>query len=216
MTRKELKQIIISAVILSILLLLIMFFAGLHGTPTTPPETPTVETPKIEVIEVKEIIMETVAAEPVKEEVFKPKYVINDVVPLESSYQIKAQISCETWNVPYPFFLAMCESESAFNPSAVGDSGRSVGLMQINKPNWDKYGLDASLPFDNIEIGVRMMHELIEKYKDLDGVVMAYKGGEGMADKWIAEGFRLSACDEIADAFDYWEQIIYGEGEIDG
>lgn len=80
--------------------------------------------------------------------------------------------------------------------------------MQINRPNWNRYDLDASFAYDNLEIGIRMMSELIQKYEEVDAVIMAYKGGEGKANKWIEEGFRLSACDTIVDRTMYWQEII--------
>ena len=206
-----------SVAILVILLFAILCLCTLHTEPKEPEiveEEPPI-TKEVEVImEVKE--EETVSIVETEEE-YIPHYIISDEVPLESTYQIKAQIACETWNVPYPFWLALIETESSFSIDAKGDWNgeeyRSIGIGQINKPNWNRYGLDASLPFDNIEISVRMIHELIEKYKELDYVVMAYKGGEGKADEWIASGFRLSVCDEIADGFDYWERKVYGEEE---
>lgn len=141
----------------------------------------------------------------------REKYTANENVPLDTYLQLYAQQLCEEYKVGYAFFLAMCESESSFNTEAVGDSGRSRGLMQINKPNWEKYGLDASMTYDNLEIGIRMMSELIEKYGEFDAVVMAYKGGESKADEWIREGFRLSACDEIAERTIYWQEVIEKE-----
>jgi hypothetical protein len=210
------KNTILSVAFLFVLLSGIIFCSTLH-TDIEPIEE------AVEVIPAKEVevVMEIVKEEPVvvteTEEEFTPHYILSDEVPLESMYQYKAQISCETWNVPYAFWLALAESESSFSINALGDwdeknqEYRSLGIGQINKPNWYRYGLDASLPFDNIEISVRMIHELIEKYKELDYVVMAYKGGEGKADEWIADGFRLSICDEIAERFDYWERTVYGE-----
>jgi len=131
-----------------------------------------------------------------------------DIVPLTGEHQLLAERLCQEYHVSYAFFLAMCESESSFNVSAQGDSGRSVGLMQINKPNWDRYGLNAFVPEDNIEIGIRMMGELIEKYQEFDMVVMCYKAGEGKANELKQQGVRLSACDTVADATIWWEKAL--------
>ena len=139
---------------------------------------------------------------------YYPKYVVNVNVPLSAELQIHAQQVCDRYDVGYAFFLAMCESESSFKPEALGDSGASRGLMQINKCNWEKYGLDASMVYDNIEIGIRMMAELIEKYEAFDHIVMAYKGGESFADEWIAQERRLDCCDTLADRVEYWQNII--------
>lgn len=140
-----------------------------------------------------------------------PRFIVNSCVPLDAEYQIYAQMLCEEYHVNYYFFLAMCESESSFNPEAVGDSGKSQGLMQINKCNWEKYGLDASMVFDNLEIGIRMLAELADKYNgNFDAVVMAYKGGEAFADEWIAAGKRLDACDDILERTLYYSKLITG------
>lgn len=154
------------------------------------------ETEQVEAFKVEEPIEE--AAE----------MMLFESVPLDAELQILAQELCKEYHVGFAFFLAMCESESSFNPEASGDGNKSKGLMQINRPNWERYGLDASMVSDNLEIGIRMMGELIEKYQEFDAVVMAYKGGEAKADQWIAEGFRLASCDELADRTIYWQEVI--------
>lgn len=142
----------------------------------------------------------------IEEESFVP----NDSIPLSAYLQELSTELCREYKVGYAFFLAMCESESSFDTEARGDSGKSRGLMQINRPNWERYGLDASMVGDNLEIGIRMMGELIEKYGEVDAVIMAYKGGESFADEWLAQGKRLSACDEIVDRTMYWQSVIDG------
>jgi len=143
-----------------------------------------------------------------KQERYFPRFLVNVNVPLTPELQIHAQQICDQYHVGYAFFLAMCESESSFNPEALGDSGASQGLMQINRCNWERYDLDASMVFDNVEIGIRMMAELIEKYQEFDAVVMAYKGGESFADEWIAQGKRLDCCDKLVERTMYWQTVI--------
>lgn len=132
-------------------------------------------------------------------------FFLYDIVPLDCETQLLTQELCRKYGVSYAFFLAMLESESSFNPDVRGDSGNSVGYMQINKPNWDRYGLNAFIPNENLEIGIRMMGELIEKYQEFDMVVMCYKAGEGKAQELRADGKRLSVCDEIAGNTVWWE-----------
>ena len=152
------------------------------------------------------------AAELVEEETYKAI----EAIPLPDDTQEVFEKACEENKVNYAFALAMMESESTFNPGAVGDSGSSVGYMQIKEVNWDRmnddYDLNVFVPHDNIKAGVIMMHELIDKYGDLDMVVMCYKGGEGAANRWKEEGFRLSACDEIVDRTMYWQSVLDAEG----
>lgn len=146
------------------------------------------------------------AVEPVEcnEETFK----YFEDIPLDKKIQFFTQELCNEYGVSYGFFIAMLESESTFNKDAIGDNGKSLGYMQINKPNWDRYDLDASMVYDNLEIGIRMLGELIEKYSEFDDVVMAYKAGESALKSFKEKGIRLNACDVIAERTLYWNQII--------
>lgn len=149
-----------------------------------------------------------------KVEVVKDGYFLYDIIPLHGDLQLHAQKLCREHHVAFSFFIAMLESESSFATDAKGDSGNSVGLMQINKPNWDRYGLNAFVPEDNIEIGIRMMSEYIEKYQEFDMVVMCYKAGEGKALELREQGIRLSACDSVAENAIWWEaQMEESRGE---
>lgn len=160
--------------------------------------------------EITDIPFEDEVVEEVKEDVvvIKDDYFLYDIIPLHADLQLKAQELCRTYHVSFSFFLAMLESESSFVESAQGDSGRSVGYMQINKPNWDRYGLNAFVPEENLEIGIRMMSEYIEKYQEFDMVVMCYKAGEGKAKELKDNGVRLSACDAVADSAMWWESQL--------
>ena len=159
--------------------------------------------PVIEQQKVEEVIEEEEVEEFVDDGTF-----LYDIVPLDGELQLLTQRLCMEHEVSYAFFLAMLESESGFNGDAKGDSGRSVGYMQINKPNWDKYGLNAFVPQENLEIGIRMMGDLIKKYQDFDMVVMCYKAGEGKAQELKEQGIKLSACDSIAESTLWWEEEL--------
>ena len=155
-----------------------------------------------------------------KVEVVNDGYFLYDIIPLHGDLQLHAQKLCREHHVAFSFFIAMLESESSFskeigiNYTAQGDGGNSVGYMQINKPNWDRYGLNAFVPEDNIEIGIRMMSEYIEKYQEFDMVVMCYKAGEGKALELREQGIRLSACDSVAENAIWWEmQMEESRGE---
>ena len=82
----------------------------------------------------------------------------------------------------------MCERESQYNANAVGDSGRSLGLMQI-QPKWhkgrmDKLGCDNLLDArQNIMVGIDILLELFNKHDDVAWVLMAYNGGEAYANR---------------------------------
>ena len=150
---------------------------------------------------------ETEAAE-LEEEVEEDPYHPYDFIPMDDELQVHCQMLCDTYDVGFAFFLAMVESESAFSLECYGDSGNSIGPCQINRPNWYRYDLNAHVPADNVEIGIRMLSELIIKYQDTDKVIMGYKGGEDAMLKWVKEGTRLSACDEVANATIWWQERL--------
>lgn len=164
-------------------------------------------------LEVNDLIVEAAELEEDSKKVY-------DFIPLEDDMQILCQELCEQYNVGFAFFLAMAESESAFLIDARGDidpdgNARSLGLMQINKPNWYRYNLNANVPKDNVEIGIRMLSELIVKYQDLDKVIMGYKGGEGAMLSWVENGVRLKACDDIIAATVWWQDMLDSDGVTD-
>lgn len=141
----------------------------------------------------------------------EPSWIVTDVIPLSEDLQIFCQEKCKEYGVAYSFFLAMVESESSFQ-DVIGDSGLSYGRMQIRKCNWDRYdGLDAHNELDNLEIGIRMLGELVQKYQEADKVIMAYKGGETAMLGWVEEGFRLPICDELETRAMYWAEVLANE-----
>lgn len=138
-------------------------------------------------------------------------------IPLSEEEQILMQSVCKDNNVSFPFALAIMESESSFRHYDSdgyilrGDNSKSIGYMQINEPNWYKYGFNAHFEMDNITIGVTMLGDLIEKYRDIDAVIMAYKGGETFANNWISDGRKLDCCDDILERMSYWQSVVDGE-----
>lgn len=103
-------------------------------------------------------------------------------LPLAPDMQLYLYELCEEYNLSFAFAAMVMESETNFDPAAVGDGGESVGYFQINQVNWERmateYGLDVHDPEDNIKCGVVMLTELFEKYEDPYMVLLAYKCGE--------------------------------------
>lgn len=218
---REIKRMDIAAAILSGVLLLIFIVSTVYLIKSIV--QPTEEEKDEEVIiylteeelaarpllyeeETEEIEIEPQPVQEEEQETFK----YYEEVPLEKKLQYFTQALCKEYSVSYGFFLAMLESESSFDKDAVGDSGKSLGYMQINKPNWERYDLDACMVYDNLEIGIRMLSELIATYDDIDDVVMGYKAGENALKSFKASGTRLSCCDEIITRTIYWNQILDG------
>jgi soluble lytic murein transglycosylase-like protein len=101
--------------------------------------------------------------------------------------------TCEEYNVSPALVVAMIEQESQCNASIVGDSGASVGLMQIqarwHRARMNKLGCnDLSDPYQNITVGIDYIAELQAKNPDLYWVLMAYNGGEKYANSRYSKG----------------------------
>lgn len=202
----------ISLITLCVFLVALVLFLSVLGTEAEEPDTIPLTAKEMEGRQVLQLSNDDTA----RIEYLNSKTTVSiddyfqavDEIPLAPYFQDLAYNLCKEYKVNFAFFLAMAESESTFDLNAVSKNGKCLGLMQINKCNWNKYGLDANNKEDNIEIGIRMLSALIEKYGSLDGVVMAYKGGEAAADKWIADGFRLGCCDTISDRTAYWQEVL--------
>lgn len=92
--------------------------------------------------------------------------------------------------------MAIIEKESGWNASAAGDSGRSLGLMQI-QPRWHQWRMDEIFgpgngdwlnPYHNVAVGCHLLRDLYATGLSEEWVLMAYNGGYGYAHKKVAEG----------------------------
>lgn len=160
-----------------------------------------------------EPIPEYVAPEPVVLETYEPEFVAYEDVPLPEDMQIFMQQECKELDLSYEFALALMETESSFNPDAVGDGGRSVGYMQINQCNWqrmaDDYGLDVSDEKENVAAGLRILRELFDQNTDPYYVILCYKAGIGNGaklyeqKKWVGDTYDcIAICERAAQ----WER----------
>lgn len=91
---------------------------------------------------------------------------------------------CKKYNVEdyYELFIAQIYHESSFDESVIS-STNDYGLMQINKCNhsWLSKELDNNNfldPYNNMEAGVLMMSEYLQKYSDVHKALVCYNKGE--------------------------------------
>lgn len=126
------------------------------------------------------------------ETVAEPTYNLCDI-PLDAELQIWVFDYCKDKKLnPYLIF-AMCERESQYKADAVGDSGRSLGIMQIqeqwHQERMDRLGCtDLLNPYQNVTVGIDILIDLYSKCNDIAWVLMAYNGGEAYANRNYSAG----------------------------
>ena len=131
--------------------------------------------------------------EPIPEPPVVKKNVRYFDVPLSEDLQDHIFEVCEERDIDPAIVVAIIEKESVFDTGAMGDRGRSYGLMQI-QPRWH-YGRMESLgctdlldPYQNITVGVDYLAELFRSGNSLEWVLMAYNGGCSYANEKVRTG----------------------------
>lgn len=132
-------------------------------------------------------------------------------IPLSEELQIIMQDACKEYGVPYSLALAVCEAESTFDPDA--DNGVCWGLMQINPVNYKSLrniGIEPTTYEGNIEAGVYMLGQLLDKYDDdTHKALMAYNCGDAGAARLWDQGYVTSSYSEnVVEKSQNWQDII--------
>ena len=104
-------------------------------------------------------------------------------IPLSHDVQDHIFAECEKHNIEPAIVVAMIYRESKFDTYALGDDGRSVGLMQI-QAKWhlqrmiDLNCTDLFDPAQNVTVGIDFLAELYNKYGcDYGKALTAYNRG---------------------------------------
>lgn len=217
------KRNIISAAVGTVLGLLFVTYAINHKSPTpiiVEAKTSTyAEDSSTAVIE--EVTVGTVA-EPTTEEIstVEPTTAIQLFdVPLDEELQLYIMDICQDANISAALVMAIIERESNYNASAIGDSGNSLGLMQI-QPRWHQWRMDELgdgdwlNPYDNIKVGVHILKGLFDKYgDDVYMVLMAYNGGSSYANRLASQGIISDYAIKVDARASELERL--GEGNVD-
>lgn len=78
-------------------------------------------------------------------------------------------------------------AESNFNCDAISDKG-AIGLMQLMPDTASEYGVDPTVPEQNVEGGAHYLSFLLYKYRHykngLSRAIAAYNAGPGMVDHY--------------------------------
>ena len=123
--------------------------------------------------------IETVVVE--KPVVIEPETVYFDV-PLSHEVQDTIFAECEKYGISPAIVVAQIERESRFNTYAIGDDGRSFGLMQIKvKCHLQRMiDLDCTAIFDpckNVAVGIDYLAEQLKRYGDIEKALVGYNAG---------------------------------------
>lgn len=123
-------------------------------------------------------------------------------VPLSAELQLHIRDLCGRYNVDMPLVLAVIGQESNYKAGAVGDGGSSIGLMQIqpqhHQARMDRLGvMDLSDPYQNVEVGIDLLAELMAENKGTEWAVTAYNAGAEIADYNKAIGARTEYAESV-------------------
>ncbi len=123
-------------------------------------------------------------------------------VPLSAELQLHIKDLCNAYGVDMPLVLAVIGQESNYIASIVGDGGNSIGLMQIqpqyHQARMDKLGvMDLSDPYQNVEVGIDLLSELMGENKGTEWAVTAYNAGTEIADYNNAIGTRTEYAESV-------------------
>lgn len=159
--------------------------ATLYRAGQTEPTAPTEQTEIIETVYM-EVQRETAATE-------APATLY--AVPLSEELQLHIIRASEAHDIDPALIIAVIWEESSYKETAKGDSGNSLGLMQI-QPKWHKERMDRLDcpdlldPFQNVTVGVDILAELIDKYDgNISMALMAYNAGPSGANRyWFSQG----------------------------
>ena len=111
-------------------------------------------------------------------------------IPLSKELQDYTRKICEKYgNVDETLVYALIKQESNFRVNALGDSGKSKGLMQIQEmwhgKRMERLNVNSLMTAKgNIKVGVDILSEKIDKYNDLGKALTAYNAGDGGAYKY--------------------------------
>lgn len=120
---------------------------------------------------------------PPKEKVFIPAD-----IELDAELQQWIYNYCISKNISPSLVMAIIEKESDCDSSTVGDSGESIGLMQIQS-KWHNERIEQlnvtnlKDPQQNIMVGVDYLLELFEMNPEVEWVLNAYNGGQVYANR---------------------------------
>ena len=133
-------------------------------------------------------------------------------VPLDIELQKYIEEQSTEKGIEPELVMAVIGVESNYNSEAIGDNGRSYGLMQV-QTEWHQARIerlkspDMLNPYDNVTVGIDILAEKISKDKGIEWALMAYNGGNSHADMMQQTG-QLSEYAETV--IKLWQELKGG------
>lgn len=134
-------------------------------------------------IEKKQFVSEYVIEEVVSEATETVSEIVLYDVPLDSELQQHVIKEAEQYGINPAIIFGIIEKESDYRENTVGDSGKSEGLMQIQR-KWhsgrmEELGCtDLFDPYQNVTVGVNILAEQLDRYDgDMAKALTAYNRG---------------------------------------
>lgn len=138
--------------------------------------------------------------------------------PLDTELQKHIVDTCGEYGIVPEIVFAMIDQESDFDANAMGDSGNSYGLLQIqqryHKGRMEKLGCTDLLdPYQNVQVGVDYLAELYGKYGDIEMALVAYNCGvTGAKETYFDHGQYWSVYSQ--EALEQADEYLRGMIEV--
>ena len=116
---------------------------------------------------------------------------------LSSPYDAYFQEAARNYNVPVALLLAICKTESDFDPNVVSGAG-AVGLMQLMPETAASLGVSNPYdPYQNIMGGAKFISQLVEQFKGYsNGLELAVAGYNAGSYAVIKYGYQVPPYSE--------------------
>ena len=132
-----------------------------------------------------------------------------DFIHLSDELQIHMESLCADYDLDFFLCAALMESESTFREDAISRDGKDIGLFQIRASVWEDYfnemGLDIRDPKDNIECGLLIIKNLLDKYPE-ETALQCYKCGETRGLQLINEGTVIKSVQYVLERQAEWKR----------
>lgn len=136
-------------------------------------------------------------------------------VPLDHALQDHIFAVSEEYGIDPALVIAVIQKESNFHADSIGDSGNSLGLMQI-QPKWHQARMDKLNcpdllnPYHNVSVGINYLADLFGRGKSVEWVLMAYNSGPSNANKNEAQGIVSSYAKAVLNNINNLQTIEMG------